>query len=573
MKLRVLLFGLFMIVSLLTDVQIAAADDSSVPLSFGTGDMKDVPLDMELQPVSGSSIADLQLLSSAANQYDVNLDGIVNIEDLSSLIDYLLNGEGAEDGVLKMKMQAGELRNGYSRDYGTRNTGVADNTYWNSCHTTLLLDLTNCTLTDVALQEGETLAIHWFDADCKYAGTVSAIQDIPSSAKYVRFQLSSSSPIASRDLVVTVDGTASTRKNAANPLSESDKRTYISYEVKKPYRFDTGVDYIGNDRLYDNGFILLPDNYSPTGEPTNLAVFIVGTSGYPFDRTNAPGALTNFMNMYRETEDFIALNNIAVCCCSGVTSRYGNSEKNLMYAPLYCESVVNLVDWVKANYNIGKIYLFGKSSGGILGNLASLAKEIGAVCAASQAPAFSPIASRLYNSTVTSSGNITAEELGIDYTFTKYSWTEQDRSVVYDNISKWRQFDGFFSSIDLTDDQVREVAEDCYAVGSTSIAGVMKVKERTRNLINNARRSFPCPHRVWVSKDDNAVSWESVQLLVEVSDNYSLSFLKEGGQHHSDDGPNAERIDYTLPDGTVVSATRAYAEMVDWFKCDGIESK
>ncbi len=566
---------MFLIVGCLSGAHIATAQESQSDVTYTSTSVDNTevnPLDLGNSNVTTPSnvVTGNSLRTPISVSGDVNGDGTVNIVDVTVLIEYLLNGE-PDDGVLKMKMQAGALKNGYSKDYGNINTGVADPSFWKYCHSTLLLDISNCTITDVELQSGETLSVHWCDADCNYGGIVESIQEIPAAAKYVRFQLSSSSPIELRDLSVTVDGTPATRKNAANPLSQSDKRTYISCEVKKPYKFDTGVDYIGADRLYDNGFILLPDSYSPTGAPTDLAVFIVGTSGYPFDRTKGSGGFTNFMSMYKETEDFIALNNIAVCCCSGVTSKYGNSESNLMFAPLFCESVANMVDWIKANYNIGKIYLFGKSSGGILGNLASLAEEIGAVCTASQAPAFCPIASMLYHGPCTSACNIVAEELGIDYTFNKYSWTEEDRQVVYDNISKLRQFDGFFLTSDLTDEQVRDIAEDCYAVGSSSIIDAMKVKERTRNLINNMRRTFPCPHKVWVSKDDNAVSWEMVKMLVDVSDNYTISYLKEGGQHHSDDGPNAERIEYTLPDGTVVIATRAYAEMVDWFKCDGIE--
>ena len=100
------------------------------------------------------------------------------------------------------------------------------------------------------------------------------------------------------------------------------------------------------------------------------------------------------------------------------------------------------------------------------------------------------------------------------------------------------------------------------------------MKPRTRDIINGAKRSFPCPNKVWVSQDDNAVDWRMCALLVDRTDNYTLSFLiSNGSQHHSDDGPNAETVEYTLPDGTVVTATRGYAEMVDWFKCDGIEDK
>lgn len=569
MKSRILLLSMIVIVACLSANQIASAQESHSDFI--------VPIDSEAAYNKPGFDAQGDILSTPTGvRGDVNEDGRVTIDDLSTLIDYLLLGTFPDDGAVKMKMQAGELLNGKTKDYSKRNSATADKNFWNYCHSTLLLDISNCSIIDVELKSGETLSVHWFDADCNYGGTVNSIQGIPSAAKYVRFQLSSSSPIALRDLVVTVDGTAATRKNAANPSSQSDKRTYFSFEVKKPYRFDTGVDYIGDDRLYDNGFVLLPENYSPTGEPTNLAVFIQGTSGYPFDRVNGTSAYNNYMGMYKAPQEFVALNNIAVCCCSGLTSKYGNSETNLMFAPLFCESVANMVDFVKDNYNIGKIYIYGKSSGGILCNLAPLVEEIGAVCAASLAPAFCPIASQVYHRTFQAScANIAAEELGIDYTFNKDTWNEQDRRAIYDNISQWRKFDGFFASYDeISDDDLRAIAEDAYAVGKTSLAATMDMKPRTRDIINGAKRSFPCPNKVWVSQDDNAVDWRMCALLVDRTDNYTLSFLiSNGSQHHSDDGPNAETVEYTLPDGTVVTATRGYAEMVDWFKCDGIEDK
>ena len=570
MKSRIFLLSIVVIVACLSGVQVVSAQESH-PDFIG-------PIDSEASYNKHGLDATGDILSAPTGvRGDVNEDGSVGIDDVSTLIDYLLHGSFPDDdGTVRMKMQAGELLNGITKDYSKRNSATADNNFWNYCHSTLLLDISNCTITDVALQNGETLSIHWFDADCKYAGTVNSVQSIPSAAKYVRFQLSSSSPIALRNLEVTVDGTASTRKNAANPSSQTDKRTYFSFEVKKPYRFDTGVDYIGDNRLYDNGFVLLPENYDPTGEPTNLAVFIQGTSGYPFDRVNGTSAYNNYMGMYKAPQEFVALNNIAVCCCSGLTSKYGNSVTNLMFAPLFCESVANMVDFVKDNYNIGKIYIYGKSSGGILCNLAPLVEEIGAVCAASLAPAFCPIASQVYHRTFQAAcANITAEELGIDYTFNKDTWNEQDRSAIYDNISQWRKFDGFFASYDeISDDDLRAIAEDAYAVGNTSLAVTMDKKPRTRDLINGAKRSFPCPNKVWVSQDDNAVDWRMCALLVDRTDNYTLSFLlSNGSQHHSDDGPNAETVEYTLPDGTVVTATRGYAEMVDWFKCEGIEDK
>ncbi len=510
------------------------------------------------------------------------------VQNINTSFANLSPGDPGETGTILMDMQAGELDRGYSKSYEAYSSSdPVDSDIWNHCHSVEFLNIGEGAnpIQSVARQSGETLTIHWLNSDGSHGGSVSSISSIPSNARYVRFQLSSSSPIASdRKLSVTVSREVVRTKNFARRQYQNSDRTYITYEVKKPYKFPVYenddktqfYDYIGNDRLYDNGYIVLPNNtyysYSPTGTPTDLAVFIQGTGGYPFINGNGDGT-------YKAPQTFLAQNNIAVCCCSGVTSKYPTVE-NLMFGPLFCESVASMVDYIKANYNIGKVYIYGKSSGGMLTNFAPLVTYIGAVCVGSLAPAFGPITSKLYvglGTFVRDSIRIVAkDQLGAELpsSITKDKWKE---SAVA-NRAKWRMFDGFFSaytSEQISNDELpnsvdfKDIMEAAFENNvQNSIYGLVTFNSDIRILLERLTRPFPVPHKVWCSENDNAVSYQACEKLRDYSERYTLSKLPSypTNEHNADTGTT---VRYTLPNGSTIDAPIGYAELVDWFKCDG----
>lgn len=492
-----------------------------------------------------------------------------------------------EARVITIPMQAGILENGYSKDYAKGNSTSISSDIWRYMHSSQLLGLTNCTIHSVSLQSGESLSISYYNENGAYLGVVNSVSSIPSTAKFVRFQVSIPTTVGDnlelRDLEVTITGADVRRKNAAH--ATDGNRTRITFEVKKPYKFPTGKDYFENDRLYDNGYIVFPNNtyysYSPTGAPTDLAVFIPGTGGFYFNN-----GIND--NTYRAPNTFIAQNNIAVCCCSGVTSKYPTVQ-NLMFGPLFCESVASMVDYIKANYNIGKVYIYGKSSGGMLTNFAPLVTCIGAVCVGSLAPAFGPITSRLYVSLgtyVRDSIKIVAKDqldAALPDTPTIAGW--RDKAVEYSK--KWRMFDAFFSAYSdeqIPDKNEKDIELDTgktekigfkyiidrafYNTNEKSIYGLMQFDDYIKKLIESLTRPFPVPHKVWCSEFDNAVSYKACEILRDYSERYTLSKLPSYPtyEHNADTGTT---VRYTLPDGSTIDAPIGYAELVDWFKCDG----
>ena len=164
MKARLFILSMFWVVAHLSGIQIAAAQESqsnafhpSTGVDIIDGSTNDTGYDSDLVTNPSRVVKGDSLPAPVSDPYDVNRDGSVDITDVTDLIEYLLNGNVTDDRVVRMRMQAGDLKNGLSREYGNRNTGVADNNYWNYCHTTLLLDISGCTITNVALQDDETL--------------------------------------------------------------------------------------------------------------------------------------------------------------------------------------------------------------------------------------------------------------------------------------------------------------------------------------------------------------------------------------------------------------------------------
>lgn len=495
-----------------------------------------------------------------SNPVSVGDTSRVFVQNINASFDNLSPAEPVETGEIVMAMQAGQLNGGYSKNYatGTSSSSVSSD-IWDYCHTTELIDISNCTITNVAKQSNETLTIYWFSNNFSQGGSVNTIGSIPANARYVRFQLGATN-ITPRDLTVTITGTAVRVKNIAN-ATDGD-RTRITFEVKKPYKLPTGVDYIGTDRLYDNGYIVLPSSYKPTGTPTDLAVFIQGTGGFSFNNGIKD-------DTYRETQSFIARNGIAVCCCSGVTSKYP-SVQNLMFGPLFAESVASMVDYIKSNYNIGKVYMYGKSSGGMLTNFAPLVTYIGAVCVGSFAPAHGPITSKLYlhmtNYVRESMKTIAKDQLGATLPESTSEW----KSSVVTNSEKWRKFDAFFSaysSAQISDTDFKSIVAAAFDNSNArSIYGLMQYSSSVKTLLESITRPFPVPHMVWSAQDDTAVSYDGCDALCQLSQGYTLTTMRSGtGGHNADGSGTPNSADTYTPTGGE-TFYKAYWELVDWFK-------
>lgn len=211
-----------------------------------------------------------------------------------------------------MQMQLGQLATTTNTQYGVNpQTGVSNwqyditctgyvrrimeydtSSFKRYCHTVMMLNIENCTVTNISAANGETLTIFYYDANCKCKGYVSgtnisttiqalyANEILPKDRCYIKIMLNKSSNYTSlRQLDITIEGKAVLVKNDTPSRCAAH---YFCYTTSYPSAAETETGpenkYLGTSVLnsstrqytpinaeteqYDSGFIVLPPNYS-----------------------------------------------------------------------------------------------------------------------------------------------------------------------------------------------------------------------------------------------------------------------------------------------------------------------
>lgn len=463
----------------------------------------------------------------------------------------------AVDHIISMQMQGGIMENGYIKENIS-----TDSQFFNYCHTVLMLGIENCKVKNVAVDSNETLTIFYYGLDGTYIGSTTSVSSIPTTAYFVKFMVKNTTAYASlrTPLLVTVQGKPSLVKNKTPELVTSK---YFSFETSMPAPTDIDTNvYVGtNARVYDNGFIKLPPNYTIDGAPVPLVVYVHGTSGYGFS-DGASGT-------YAPYHEFIANNGYAICDCSGLTNIYKGA--NAFGAPSFVSSIVNMVKYLTNNYNIKDdgVYLFGKSSGGFIVHMLTETQSVKIKAAGSLAPALSPMVSMSHHArTYNSAANVEAQQIGITETISS-SFTDTDKALILDNIKKWKQIDAFFTNTDLTDEQIRTIVNNCYNAGGQH-RNITDIADNTA-ILDNAKRWIYCPLKIWIAKDDYVVYHGNSKMYVDMAQRagcqcYLRSMPSGTGAHHAvDRDENAIKVNYTTKYAGTVEIPVAFAELVDWF--------
>lgn len=480
----------------------------------------------------------------------------------------------SEAHSVKMQMQGGGLcRSSSSGPVGypyIANDG--DGLFFDKCHTVLMLSLELCVVTDVDVEQDETLFIHHYNKNGVYQGYVASVDAIPSGTGFVKFELKKNSAYTYlRTLNVTVLGLATLVKNSTPSLVTKHK---FSFETTYPSYFDTTgnncytnanvyIDsdfsvaledsartYIGNNaetRYYDNGYVELPPNYTNNGTPVPLVVFIHGTGGWATSAGFSGEPNTN----YDSLKDFIVNNGYALCDCVGITNANKTLKDqdgtNAFAAPSFASCIKDMVKYLCANYNIcdDGVYIYGKSSGGYVLHLLTQQQGLKIRAAASLAPAISVLANIAYSiKTNYSSAEMMCEQLGI--TGLKSSWSnnsalgvtrsgsEEDEifndfvEFISNNIHKFRQVDPFFYGCDLSDEQVANVVVSAFndsgavfPVKSTTNTNPTKREyyksQSAMSILNYSRIHVNVPTKIWIASNDTSVSYISAKLFVELA--------------------------------------------------------
>lgn len=537
-------------------------------------------------------------LNTAFGNYNAGTETLDKDDNAADFVGALNRNFGKISSVtpsastISIPMQGGKMENGYITG---RNLDRSN--FLRYRHSVNMIRIVGSTITGVTTASGETLTVFCYSSNGAYLGT-GTVGNLQSGTEYVKLMLSKSSNYASvESVIMSYSGDAPTlHKNLIPDLSVQKD---VSFETSISRTFPGQGFVEGSGRFYDNGFIKLPSNYTMDGTPVPLVVFVHGTSGHPFSGTG-----DRYTKFYDAVQAFIVRNGYALCDCSGTTSRFTNSSSssdyyngtlNAMCAPSFAAAVVNQVEFLMANYNLRQegIYLYGKSSGGLMVHLPLLVNKLHSLftinAIGSLAPAVSPINSmRKYGSSTSMAAmNVTAAQLGISANFTLNSWTATEQSWVLGaegdttTIAMWRKVDGFFGC-SLSDAEVKEIATRRYA-SNKDLPEMCDVKKQgydavVAGLISGAFRATVAPTKLWIVENDEAVSSGMTTLLAGMAVReagthpvFEYALLKDseypGGHHFDDIGTSAKQpamAEVTIG-GETVTTTAVYAQLAAWF--------
>ena len=530
------------------------------------------------------------------------------VRDLNADLNYLESGIGGGDSdtsdTVLMQLQGGKIAtstssattiNG-SNVIGYPCASIDDSEFFNNCHTRLMLDIGFCTVTGVTVESGETLTIFCYDSSGEYIQNVLSVGSIPSGTRYVKFMVSKSSEYTSlRRLSVSVRGNATQVKNITPELVTT---SYFSFDTEYPSMdASDNIIYTGansQNRYYDNGLIKLPPNYSTTGEPVPLVVFVHGTNGFDFYKGPKP---SYSKPMYDEQQSFVVNNGYALCDCSGITNEgpeHVSGFDNTYFSPSFVTSIIKLVEYVTVNYNVKTdgVYLISKSAGGYILHLLTQLQVLNIKAAASLAPGISPFGTmRYYTESATRATTRALGQLGI--TITSSSWTT-NMPIVLDNIHKIRQVDPLFFGTNLTDEEVDSLVRVLYYKKSGNKKSFYNCPECMNGVtitegsmsegtglpagtvvpgLNSVGIHLQAPTRIWIAEeDDGSVLPKEPRLYYEMANRGGgstcvLTTIPSGyGGHHAvDTSPLAPKVTHHTRYAGEVEIVETYSQLVSWF--------
>lgn len=296
---------------------------------------------------------------------------------------------GSVDGNISVEvpLQGGDLKSstgyvdgrwcasGASNGVGT----WTDDNFYKYLHTPLYLSLKGNAVKSVTVPTDSTLTIFCYDDTFTLLtsnGVVNAVANIPSTARFVKFQLYNSigyNQVSALSLTLAAQPEWVKNTGAAyvpqwfnydcNPPKIWDDSSYTTpHEMPT----DSSVD-ADTTRYHDNGCVILPPNYSPSGTPCKVVLWFNGDNCAWFINHDPYGT-----QVYEQNFKYFLAQGYAVVMCSGYTSMWHNEqgagEASLWVSrltPAYIASVRAFYDRLMANYNFDPaFYLGAKSAGG-----------------------------------------------------------------------------------------------------------------------------------------------------------------------------------------------------------------
>ena len=380
--------------------------------------------------------------------------------------------------------------------------------------------------------------------DMREAG--SSKNEISKNARYIKLAIS-----AEENIDLSKKLTLITKSGAALCKNKRSEGKFISFL----YNFH------GDN--FTSGKLVLPLEYDPFGKPVPIIIFAHGSGDYS---SMCDPLLTRRYDKYLE---FLRDEGFSIFDCHGWGTVYGSdgSQSNTWGAPTNMDAFVSGLKFVTERWNIDaeNVFTSCKSLGGIVAAALAFRDDISIKAAGLLAPELDILVPFPFAYSRPGRRNL-ARDLGFAEGWEEILDKEREAFIEEENRKAARAlFEKnceCFASYDPTWFGIE-------APASEKIYWSLK-----HNYPTDTPRYCKTPFKIWMSKDDSAVSWSQSNSFIETlkaagSHSEMRTLPNETGKHHSvDDDPAAPKVDrITAANGREhEDIALAYVELSEFFK-------
>ena len=327
---------------------------------------------------------------------------------------------------------------------------------------------------------------------------------------------------------------------------------------------------IDDEKHYTSGKIKLPPNYTPDGESVPLIVFIHGSAEY--GSVNSKEMTKSYEEYYNYLRDC----GYAVFDCYGFGTKYPKSWCSTFATPTNRKCYLLGIRYILKNYNVdgSNIFVSCKSLGGIQALSFYFETDINIKAVGMLAPELNPLHVNMGYSP--SQRQAVCSDLGFSEDVNNvlnpqnepvekvYRIPRDEKFIAYitENYDKMCGMNPFWTGLLMSREEKLEYALHPSKEGFEALANAYRVSTTNR------------PLKIWIAKDDPAVSYAASEGLVRSLHNSGfraeLRTMPDGtGGHHAvDNDENALQVkDVTTPCGKLYeSVPTAYYELEQFFR-------
>ena len=242
------------------------------------------------------------------------------------------------------------------------------------------------------------------------------------------------------------------------------------------------------EEYYDKCVLMLPETYTPNGEPTRLVIACHGAGGGTTD--------TDSQTEHQVQYKYLIANGFAVMDVNGIPqeycTKYGVSYINNIGSPIAVQSYVKAYQWVITNYNIARdgVMVTGGSMGGISSSNLVMSRAIPVLAHAVSCPVLDT-----YNHIFLHpwSGGLPKTALGVIYGLEK----DGSNNYIYneDKICGYNPIVNGMESFNSSGQRVSSVGSWDFSTHQLNGQTVIEYK------------SYPCPLLIWHCVNDPTVDY------------------------------------------------------------------